>query len=303
MLVQKIDREYNYPLTQELARLQLRDEKILAKYYSNDRSSLSVVHSHPFIELIMPISGGSMVYSINGDIYRMTLGDIIFLPEEIYHSAALESSAASSDRLVVQIESAIWNRALARTGLQDPVWNREVTVVNRDFASAWDMRGLFDRMINTQHLRKDFQTLALESQLVELQLLLEQTVSNHTTVAPSSSSQLVARTVAYLQTHYADSDLNVAKLAQEAFVSREYLSRIFKEHTMESIHSYLNNLRIQHARNAISNGNSILDACIESGFNTYSSFYKAFRNLYGITPADYKKQLSLSLKKPFNNDP
>ena len=242
----------------------------------------------------MLISGSSMVYSINGDLYRLTLGDVIVIPEEVYHAVNLEQSAETADRLVVQIESAIWYSAVSRTGIPDPVWNRQVTVVNRDYVSTWDIRGLLERMINTRHLRKELQNPVLECELVELQLLLEQTASSHGTVAPSSSSQVVAKTVAYLQAHYTDPELSVVKLAQEAFVSREYLSRIFKERTAESVHSYLSNLRIQHARNAIARGSSILDACMESGFNTYSSFYKAFRSIYGITPAEYKKQLTLS---------
>lgn len=295
MLVQKIEREYNFPLTQELARVQLQNEKILAKYYTNNNSH-SVVHSHPFFELIMPINGNSMVYSIDGAMYQMGLGDIIFIPAEIYHSVMTSGACEVSDRLVVQIESDIWNRALSHTGLNDPVWNRQPTVVNRDIAATWDFRGLFERMINTQHLQKDFQNMVLESQLVELQLLLQQNITNHTTAAPSSTSQVVAKTVAYLQSHYTDPELTVTQLAKASFVSREYLSRIFKEYTMESIHSYLTNLRIQHSRNAIVEGKSVLDACMESGFNNYSSFYKSFRALYGITPNDYKKQLFQSLQ-------
>lgn len=296
MLVQKIEREFNFPLTQELARVQLRDELILAKYYSNDKNAHSVVHSHPFFELILPISGCSMVYSIDGAMYQLGLGSIIFIPAEIYHTVQMQDEADMSDRLVVQIDLAVWNRAISHTGLENPIWNRQVTVVNRDIASTWDFRGLFERMINTQHLQKDIQDRVLECQLVELQLLLQQNITNHTTAAPSSTSQVVAKTVAYLQSNYTDPELTVTRLAQAAFVSREYLSRIFKEYTMESIHSYLTNLRIQHSRKAIAEGKSVLDACVESGFNNYSSFYKTFRALYGITPNDYKKQLFQSLK-------
>lgn len=296
MLVQKIEREFNFPLTQELARVQLRDELILAKYFSNDKNTHSVVHSHPFFELIMPISGSALVYSVDGAMYQLGLGSIIFIPAEIYHAVQMQDETDLSDRLVVQIDLAVWNRAISHTGLKNPIWNQQVTVVNRDIASTWDFRGLFERMINTQHLQKDIQDRVLECQLVELQLLLQQAVSSHTTVAPNSTSQVVAKTVAYLQSHYTDPELNVSRLAQEAYVSREYLSRIFKEYTMESIHSYLTNLRIQHSRNAIAEGKSVLDACMESGFNNYSSFYKTFRALYGITPNDYKKQLFQSLK-------
>ena len=112
---------------------------------------------------------------------------------------------------------------------------------------------------------------------------------------PSSTSVLVARAVAYLQTHYQDPTLTTAQLAQELYASREHLSRAFKECTMESIHNYLIYLRMQHCRNAIAAGASVLDACNASGFTNYSSFLKSFRALYGVTPTEYRAQLRQSL--------
>ena len=43
---------------------------------------------------------------------------------------------------------------------------------------------------------------------------------------------------------------------------------------MESIHSYLTHLRMQHCRKALEDGVSVLNACTESGFPDYSSFPK-----------------------------
>ena len=77
-------------------------------------------------------------------------------------------------------------------------------------------------------------------------------------------------------------DSTTVKLAQELYASREHLSRAFKECTMESIHSYLTHLRMQHCRKALEDGVSVLNACTESGFPDYSSFLKTFRRLYGI---------------------
>ena len=105
-----------------------------------------------------------------------------------------------------------------------------------------------------------------------------------------STSVLVARAVVYLQTHYQNPTLTTAQLAQELYVSREHLSRAFKECTMESIHNYLTYLRMQHCRKALEEGVSVLNACTESGFPDYSSFLKTFRRLYGITPTEYRAQ-------------
>lgn len=97
--------------------------------------------------------------------------------------------------------------------------------------------------------------------------------------------------------NYTDPQLNVAQLARYTYTSREHLSRVFKEYTLESVHGYLTNLRMQHCRNALAAGMSVLDACSASGFTNYSSFVKSFRALYGITPTEYRAQLRIPAAK------
>ena len=104
---------------------------------------------------------------------------------------------------------------------------------------------------------------------------------------------------AYILERFRDPELNVASIAQQFYVSREHLSRIFKSYTNESIRHYITDLRMQEFRYGLVTGKSVLDACLASGFSDYSSFVKSFRNLYGITPTEYREQL----KKAINRTP
>lgn len=122
-------------------------------------------------------------------------------------------------------------------------------------------------------------------ELVELLLLMDQIVAERRAAPPSATSALVAKAVAFLQANYTDPNLTVGSLAKYTYTSREHLSRAFKTYTMESVHGYLTNLRMQHCRRAIAAGASVLDACNASGFTNYTSFLKTFRSLYGITPS------------------
>ena len=108
---------------------------------------------------------------------------------------------------------------------------------------------------------------------------------------PTSTNALVATATAYIHQHYRDPDLTVSKLAQYAYVSREHLSRVFKEYTKQSVHDYLTELRMQGCRQDIADGKRILAACTENGFSDYSSFLKTFHKLYGLTPMEYRAQV------------
>ena len=100
--------------------------------------------------------------------------------------------------------------------------------------------------------------------------------------------QIVYDVQQYLKDNYRTATLEEA--AAKVSLSPAYLSRVFKEYTLESVHGYLTNLRMQHCRKALEDGVSVLNACTESGFPDYSSFLKTFRRLYGITPAEYRSQ-------------
>ena len=163
----------------------------------------------------------------------------------------------------------------------------------------WDFRGLLERMAQTVYLDEKIRDTVQCCEVTELILLISQVVTRrHNAPPPSATSLLVAKAVAYLQANYTDPHLTVAQLAKYTYTSREHLSRVFKEYTLESIHGYLTNLRMQHCRNELADGTGVLDACTASGFANYSSFLKSFRALYGITPGEYRAQLRQSRRTP-----
>lgn len=290
-MIQKLTHQVDSHLTQEAARMALVGDKVQVVWFTNHENKQSVVHSHPYHEIILPITGSNVQYAYAGSLLTAHPGEMVFFPADMFHSGKYDLTDDISERIIVQIDANLWDKALVLAGLGQPAWVTQAVTLDADYVAAWNMRGLFERMAQSPYLSSKWRDTVLVSQLCELQLLIQQSVDQHHTGAPGATSALVARAVHYLEDHYTDPDLTTAALAQYAYTSREHLSRAFKEYTSESIHSYLTNLRMQHCRRAMLAGKSVLDACTESGFSNYSSFLKSFRRLYGVTPADYKKQL------------
>lgn len=249
-----------------------------------------MVHSHPYHELVLPIGGNTVRYSVDGSVYLVHVGELVYFPAQIYHSGNFKIDDDSSDHLVIQIDDALWQACRRSANLKNTSWMNGITVLDLEACKKWGFETLFIRMAQSMELPAQARDIIFESQVVKMQLLITLATGCGQTTAPSSTSVLVGRAVAYLQVHYQDSTLTTVKLAQELYASREHLSRAFKECTMESIHSYLTHLRMQHCRKALEEGAPVLSACTESGFPDYSSFLKTFRHLYGITPAEYRTQ-------------
>ena len=87
------------------------------------------------------------------------------------------------------------------------------------------------------------------------------------------------KAVSYIQEHFTDPELTVYDIAEYTYSSREHISRLFKRYTMESIHSNITELRIQHFHQLILEGKSIMDSCTFSGFSDYSSFTRSFKKI------------------------
>ena len=292
MLVQKVPHYVDSVLTKEKAASSLQGGDVEVAWYTNQSNSQSVVHSHPYYELILPVSGSSVRYSVGGSVYDLHLGELILFPGEVFHSGKFNITADTSERLVVQISADIWEKALAQSGLTERFGGSEPVILDADAVLQWDLRGLLQRMALAAGLEAPLRQAVEQCEVTELLLLFSHIIHRrHTAPPPSATSLLVAKAVAYLQANYTDPQLTVAQLARYTYTSREHLSRVFKEYTLESVHGYLTNLRMQHCRNAIAAGFSVLDACTASGFTNYSSFLKSFRALYGITPSEYRAAL------------
>lgn len=292
MILQKMPHYVDSILTTEAASLALQGAQVEVGWYTNQSNSQSVVHSHPYYEMILPVAGSAVRYSIGGSVYELRVGELIVFPAGLYHSGVFNISDSISERLVIQINADLWRRAWQQSGLADADWQRELVILDADAVAAWDLRGLFERMAQARTLDAPLCAAVQQGEVTELLVLLDTLlVRRHSAPPPSATSLLVAKAVAYLQANYTDPQLTVAQLAKYTYTSREHLSRVFKDYTAESVHGYLTNLRMQHCRNAIAAGASVLDACSSSGFTNYSSFLKSFRALYGITPTEYRAEL------------
>lgn len=290
-MIRKIAHYTDYMLTQELARNRLSDDKVVVSWYTNKSNKQSVVHSHPYYECILPMNG-NVLYSCNGDVYHLHEGELIIFPDEVFHSGKYDLGNETSERLLMQVDEALWHDIAAALDKTDVLCRKEVTVLSEEAVTRWDLKGLFKRISLTAAMNPEYRDKMFSAQLSGFMLILCQLLEDNKVEKPNATSALVDKAVKYIQANFNDPELSVAKLADYTFVSRGHLSRVFKEYTMESVHGYLTNLRMHHCRLAIAEGKSVLDACTESGFSDYSSFLKTFRKLYGITPMEYKKRIS-----------
>lgn len=92
----------------------------------------------------------------------------------------------------------------------------------------------------------------------------------------------------YIQSNFAT--VKVSNLAQLFHYSERQITRIVQRCTGMTFATLINKLRMESAASLLKQGNaSITLVSSLTGYSSVSSFYRAFENYYGCTPAEYTK--------------
>lgn len=89
---------------------------------------------------------------------------------------------------------------------------------------------------------------------------------------------------------YLNSEVNREKVALEVGTNRQYLIEAIKEKAGKTFNEYIYSYRLKYAYDLIVNNKEkpISDILNESGFPTRATFYKAFKDAYGLTPGELR---------------
>ena len=106
----------------------------------------------------------------------------------------------------------------------------------------------------------------------------------------SQSAGAVKKIIDHIHTHY-DEPMSNALFSQLTGYHEYYLNRLFTRHTGSTIHQYILDVRISHARKILLNTDLPLSVIAEKvGFNSNTYFSTYFRQIAGLSPAQFRKK-------------
>lgn len=80
----------------------------------------------------------------------------------------------------------------------------------------------------------------------------------------------------------------VQSIADEVGISKEYLMRLFKLYTGETVNSYIQAHRLEAAKNDLAAGYSLTDIIYKYNYSDVAYFCRLFKKQYGISPGKFK---------------
>ena len=92
----------------------------------------------------------------------------------------------------------------------------------------------------------------------------------------------------YVRVHY-DEKISLDDIAQHVYLSRTYLSSIFKEETGQSLFSYINSVRVDKSKRfLLDNSIRLVDIAGLCGFEDQSYYTKVFKRMTGVSPKKFR---------------
>ena len=107
--------------------------------------------------------------------------------------------------------------------------------------------------------------------------------------------EAIQKTLDYMEEHY-EEELTIEQLSSIAHLSRFYYQRLFYRLTGYTVSEYLRSVRLKMAAGLLKADNGkIMDIAMQCGFSSHSTLTRAFRQCYGMSPAEYRASSDIHL--------
>ena len=246
-------------------------------YYYNEPASEKVsIHSHDYYEFYFFLEGDVSIW-IEGEQYPLKYGDMVLIPPGIKHMAMVHGNEIPYRRFVFWISVEYCNQLMEVSSsygyLMQNVLVKKTYIFHND-------------LIKSERFGKEAKVSLCVNDLV---LQLNRIVYEQQNPKSEKEEQNLYQNIIYYIDDHLDEELSLEQLAGQFFVSKYHIAHIFKEQMGLSVHQYILKKRMQASKAAILGETSITDVYTMFGFKDYSSFYRAFKKEFGVSPKEYKE--------------
>jgi len=236
-------------------------------------------HTHPWAELLF-FQTGECEMSVEDKSFRLRRNQLLIIPAATRHAAA--PGPGKCRNLMLAIPPGLLSLNFA-AGFGETIYKRPLRL---DLMQAKFVRGVFAKIADEERRADRYSDEMRKSLLLELFVYLARSFGSDPAFEKEAS--LADDITRYLLEHYAE-DLNQKDVAQRFYLSRSYLSKIFKAKTGRGFNEYLTHIRIEQAKAMLkTTAMPVTEIAFACGFNDSNYFSKIFKKLEGVTPLNYR---------------
>jgi len=223
-------------------------------------------HSHECYEIVITVSGTGITHA-NGHEFNVKQGSIVILPPGTVHSHRSD------------------------TGFSDIFVQTDTLGINLKSAVAYldntDTAVVIANMIYINFLQKEFNYENITQKLLEI--LIEYIIRLR---GKSYRYDFVQKFKDIMTENFSNSSFEIPVEAEKLGVSFDYMRHCFKSEMNITPLEYLTQLRIEQAKNHLSNSDvySVGEIAEMCGFSDQYYFSRLFKKIVGLSPREYRNK-------------
>ena len=264
------------------------------QYYYVDKTHPRYVmnaHWHQEFEIIRVLSGSFTVY-LNNSKFDLTQGDILFVGCGCLHRG--QPTDCVYECIVVDLKMLLTKNDSITNHYIFQITDSQVSIKNIFIPKECELYKTLTELFVLMNDPKSYYELSVYALIFSV---ISQIYSNGYTsslnCAQSNRQVELVRFVLDWINQNLKEEINSEKLSQISNLNFNYLCKIFKNFTGQTITQYVNEQRIENAcYDIIEKNKTITEAAFGNGFNDLSYFTKIFKRYKGVSPREFK-----SLKK------
>lgn len=253
-------------------------------------------HSHPYYEVYFFLKG-DVTYEVEGNAFDLQYGDYLLIPPDVKHHPVFHSNQKNYQRFVLWISREYFESMCSWS--DDFSYSFRYVTDNKhyhfrmDFITFQKIQGCLLELLEEIHGNRAFHKLNAELQIHSFIMLLNRITYDMLHQIPVAYENVLYLNLCDYINHHLGEDLSLEHLASFFYVSKYHISHVFKDHMGISLHQYIIKKRLQASKNGILSGVPFRELYQQYGFSDYTSFYRAFKKEFGLSPKEFREQKSL----------
>lgn len=280
-------------MSEELEVYSLRDEITIERALREKEYIMYQEHFHNEYEIYYLLQG-ERNYVIGKNIYPVKRGSLVFIDRNQIHKTS-QVKEPFHERILIQFNEYKIKPFLELSGVKlSEFYEKNFGVIELPEDGQRYVEGLLFGMINEmKHKERGYDSIVrmklMELMLYAIRLKPREAQKDIRTPIKSAKHKQVSEVVDYIYEEYSES-ISLESLARHFFMSKSYLSRIFKEVTGYTVNEYINVRRIKQAKVLLENSElNITELTCAIGYESITYFEKVFKKYTGMSPLQYRK--------------
>jgi AraC-like DNA-binding protein len=248
------------------------------------------LHSHSFYEIIFCRASDRVGYLVGSKQYKLTAGDVVIVAPGAGHMPIMPDDMQYPYERDILWVNADFMKKVSALFPDSRIETMKDILLLRTKGTSWSYISEYfaDGVRESDSQKIGYDKIITAHAILIISHILRALSEGSTKDFQPEKPTLINSLIEYVEGHL-DEKLVLDQVAAHFYISRGTVNKLFRESMDTSFYRFVTQRRLILAKVLINEGETMESVATKCGFSDYSTFYKAFKKEYGISPREFTR--------------